>query len=233
MKGIILAGGKATRLYPITKFINKHLLPVYDKPMIYYPLQTLISMGIKEICIVSNREGVPAIIQYLGSGEEFGVDISYKIQEEAGGISHALKLTKNFAHKEPITVILGDNIFIEKIKMPDFREGAHIFLKEVNDPKRFGVAVIQRDKVKEIVEKPEYPKSNLAIVGLYIYDKDVFNKIENLKPSARGELEITDLNLEYLKENKLTHSIVQGAWLDAGTFDSLVESSKHIMDIQK
>jgi glucose-1-phosphate thymidylyltransferase len=226
MKGIILAGGTGSRLYPLTKVTNKHLLPVYDKPMIYYPLQTLISAGITEIMIVSGRGHAGHFLELLGSGIEFGVSLTYEIQEKAGGIAEALGMARNWADDENIAVILGDNIFQDDIKqdVASFGNGAKIFLKEVPDARRFGVAELNGDRVISIEEKPSHPKSSFAVTGLYLYDPEVFSVIENLKPSGRGELEITDVNNAYLQKGCMHFSVLQGYWSDAGTFDSLLRA---------
>lgn len=234
MKGVILAGGMGTRLFPVTKVVNKHLLPVYNQPMIYYPLKTLISLGIKDILITSNKDGLALISKLLGSGEEFGANIYYRVQETAGGLSDALNLAKGFTGDDSLAVILGDNIFLGKLKMPEFEEGAVVFLKEVDNPSSFGIAEIRNGQIINIEEKPKNPKTNLCVTGLYVYDSGVFSKIKNLKPSARGELEITDLNNEYIREGKLKHSIVECPWFDAGTdFDSLHENSMKVKDFHK
>ena len=186
MKGIILAGGHGSRLYPLTKIFNKSLLPIYDKPMIYYPLQTLKQIGITEICIVSGKEHCGQIMNQLGSGEEYGVDITYRVQEKPGGIAQALSLCESFAGDEPITVCLGDNIFEDDFTGFEFKGGAHIFLKKVPDPERFGVAEVTFNEVVSIEEKPTNPKSDLCVTGLYLYDNQVWDIIDNLKPSKRG-----------------------------------------------
>lgn len=226
MKGIIIAGGTGSRPYPLTKITNKHLLPVYDKPMIYYPLLTLIDAGITEIMIVSGRGHAGHFLELLGSGTEFGVHLTYEIQDEAGGM--ALALAEDFADNEPVTVILGDNIFQDDVKnaVSSFRSGAMIFLKEVADAKRFGVAQIKGKSIISIEEKPAAPKSNLAVTGLYIYDHEVFNIIKTLAPSGRGELEITDVNNEYIRMGKMSYSMLSGYWSDAGTFESLFRASE-------
>lgn len=226
MKGIILAGGEGTRLRPLTKITNKHLLPVGKYPMIYYPLHTLIQCGIKDIMIVSGKGHAGHFLELLGSGKEFGARLSYAIQEEAGGIAQALALCHDFADNEKIAVILGDNIYQDNFKKDaeDFemqREGAKIFLKKVLDPERFGVPQIQGDKIIKIEEKPAQPKSPYAVTGLYFYDNSVFDVIKTLKPSARGELEITDVNNFYVNRDIMKFSVVNGWWLDAGTFPSL------------
>lgn len=227
MRGIILAGGTGSRLFPLTKVTNKHLLPVYDKPMIYYPLQTLVNAGIKDIMIVSGRGHAGHFLELLGSGAEFGVNLTYEIQEKAGGIAQALGLAERWADKDAVAVILGDNIFQDDVKndVASFGNGAKIFLKEVPDAERFGVAELGRDRVISIEEKPKQPKSDYAVTGLYLYDPEVFSIIRTLKPSGRGELEITDVNNAYLKKGMMQYAILKGYWSDAGTFDSLLRAS--------
>jgi glucose-1-phosphate thymidylyltransferase len=227
MKGIILAGGTGSRLYPLTKVTNKHLLPVYDKPMICYPLEKLIDAGIEEIMIVSGRGHAGHFLELLGSGTEFGVRITYEIQEEAGGIAQALGLAKTWAGTDHLAVILGDNIFEDGIRrdVEKFDGGAKIFLKEVGDPQRFGVAEVDGGRVVSIEEKPKEPKSNYAVTGLYLYDSGVFKVVRNLKPSHRGELEITDVNNAYVQKNDMEFSVLKGFWSDAGTFESLMRAS--------
>lgn len=226
MKGIILAGGTGSRLYPLTKVTNKHLLPVYDKPMIFYPIKTLIDAGIKEIMIVSGRGHAGHFLELLGSGADLGVKFTYEIQEEAGGIAQALGLAENFADEEDVVVILGDNIFQDNIKedVSNFKDGAKIFLKEVPDAHRFGVAELKGDKVIGIEEKPHEPKSSFAVTGLYIYANNVFKVVKNLKPSARGELEITDVNNYFVNNGSMEYRILEGFWSDAGTFESLLRA---------
>ncbi len=227
MKGIILAGGTGSRLYPLTKVTNKHLLPVYDRPMISYPIQTLVDAGIKEIMIVSGRGHAGHFLELLGSGADLGVKFTYEIQEEAGGIAQALGLAESFADEDDVTVILGDNIFQDNIRedVSNFKDGAKIFLKEVPDAHRFGVAELKGNKVAGIMEKPREPKSNFAVTGLYIYSKNVFKVIKNLKPSARGELEITDVNNYFVNNGTMEYRILDGFWSDAGTFESLLRAS--------
>jgi glucose-1-phosphate thymidylyltransferase len=227
MKGIILAGGTGSRLYPLTKVTNKHLLPVYDKPMIYYPLSTLINAGIREIMIVSGRGPAGHFLELLGSGTEFGVRLTYEIQESAGGIAQALGLAEGWADDEEVAVILGDNIFQDDVRtdMVSFRDGAKIFLKEVPDAQRFGVAELAGNRVIAIEEKPEKPRTNYAVTGLYLYDPLVFSIISTLKPSGRGELEITDVNNEYIRRGTMQYAILKGYWSDAGTFESLLRAS--------
>jgi glucose-1-phosphate thymidylyltransferase len=227
MKGIILAGGTGSRLFPLTKVTNKHLLPVYDKPMIYYPLRTLINAGISEIMIVSGRGHAGHFLELLGSGMEFGVSLTYEIQETAGGIAQALGLAASWADDDNVAVILGDNIFQDTMKddVTSFKRGAKIFLKKVIDAHRFGVAEIERNHVISIEEKPHNPKSSYAVTGLYLYDSEVFSIIRTLKPSGRGELEITDVNNAYLQKMMMQYTVLKGFWSDAGTFDSLLRAS--------
>jgi glucose-1-phosphate thymidylyltransferase len=226
MKGIILAGGTGSRLYPLTKITNKHLLPIYDKPMIYYPLQTLIDAGLDEIMIVSGKGHAGHFLELLGSGAEFGVHLTYEIQEEAGGIAQALGLAEDFADDDDVAVILGDNIFQDRVlkAVQSFESGAFVFLKEVPDANRFGVAEIGGDHIISIEEKPAKPKSNYAVTGLYLYDNNVFDIISTLKPSGRGELEITDVNNEYIRKGAMSYSVLEGFWSDAGTFESLLRA---------
>jgi len=230
MKGIILAGGTGSRLDPLTRVTNKHLLPVYDKPMIYYPIQTLVNAGIKDIMIVSGKGHAGQFSELLQSGKEFGVNFSYGIQEEAGGIAQALGLCEDFSDHENIIVMLGDNILEDDIlsAVKDFEKqgrGAKIFLKEVKNPESFGVAEVDEDKIKSIEEKPKDPKSNLAVIGVYMYDERVWDVINKLKPSGRGELEITDVNNFYVEKGEMTFEILKGWWGDGGeSFDSLLEA---------
>lgn len=221
MKGIILAGGFGTRLHPLTRVTNKHLLPVYNKPMIYYPLETLTKSGIKEILIVCGPEHTGHFINLLRSGKEFGTKIRYEIQDSPTGIAGALALAEDFAGGEPITVVLGDNIFEDTFDLNNFQSGAKIFLKIVADPKRYGVAEVENNKIIDIEEKPENPKTNYAVTGIYQYDSKVFEIIKTLKPSERGELEISDVNNEYIKLNEMRYDLVKGFWTDAGTIKSL------------
>ena len=231
MKGVILAGGLGSRLMPCTKVTNKHLLPVYDKPMIYYPIMTLVNSGIEDILIVTGGNHAGEFLRLLGNGKEFGLkDISYTFQEGEGGIADALKLAEHFAKDERVFVILGDNIIKDNVKehVNDFMKqpaGAKVFLKEVPDPERFGVAEIENGNIISIEEKPKNPKSNLAVCGLYMYDNEVFDIARNLRPSNRGELEITDVNNEYIRRGNMTYSILKGWWTDAGTFESLFKAS--------
>ena len=234
MKGIILAGGRGTRLLPLTKITNKHLLPVYDKPMVMFPLEKLLNAGIREIMIISGPEHSGHFLRLLGSGKDFGVRFTYEVQDEAGGIAQALGLAEDFAAGESVTVILGDNIFEDEFAaaIKNFSGGGHIFLKEVPDAQRFGVAEVKGERVVGIVEKPKKPKTNLAVTGLYLYDASVFDFIKTLKPSGRGELEITDVNNHYIKKGKMQWTKVQGFWSDAGTFDSLLRASNLVKETQ-
>lgn len=231
MKGIILAGGLGTRLSPLTRITNKHLLPVYDRPMIYYPLTTLINAGITDIMIVTGGNNAGDFLRLLGNGKEFGLKhINYTYQEGEGGIAAALSLAEYFADREPICVILGDNLIEKNIAkaVRDFgqqRTGAKILLKEVPDPERFGVAEITGGRLVGIEEKPKEPKSNLAVIGIYLYDSRVFDIVKTLKPSGRGELEITDVNNAYIKDNQITWEMLDGWWTDAGTFESLLRAT--------
>src|SRR3989338_4362209 len=230
MKGVILAGGLGTRLYPLTKVTNKHLLPVYDKPMILYGIETLKRSGISEIMIVCGREHAGHFMNFLGSGKEYGVKLSYAIQDKNnGGISDALLYAEDFADRGSVSVILGDNIFENDFSkaVSSFKSGAMVFFKKVPDQERFGVPVFDTTgkKLLNIEEKPKNPKSNYAQTGFYIYDFKIFSHIRRIKPSARGELEITDANNMYLESGKLGFSFVSGFWLDVGMFDSLLEAS--------
>ena len=237
MKGIILAGGTGSRLYPLTKVTNKHLLPVYDRPMIYYPLQTLLTAGIKDIMIVSGRGHAGHFLELLGSGADFNARFTYEIQDEAGGIAQALALAEDFADDDNVAVILGDNIFQDNVKdtIQSFTSGARIFLKPVPDAARFGVAEVDEDRgqVLCIEEKPEAPKSDLAVAGLYLYDNGVFEVIKTLKPSGRGELEITDVNNEYIRQGVMGYSVLDGYWSDAGTFGSLLRAGVMVKEYNK
>ena len=234
MKGVILAGGLGTRLYPLTKVTNKHLLPVYDKPMIYYPIQTLINAGIDDILIVTGGNNAGDFLRLLGNGKEFGLKhINYTYQEGEGGIAEALRLAEFFASGERICVVLGDNIIERNIRkaVENFRkqkEGAKILLKEVPDPQRFGVAEVKGDRIAGIEEKPKEPKSRYAVIGIYLFDQQVFDTIKTLKPSDRGELEITDVNNRYIEKDLMTWDILEGWWTDAGTFESLLRANQMV-----
>jgi glucose-1-phosphate thymidylyltransferase len=236
MRGVILAGGLGTRLRPLTMVTNKHLLPVYDRPMVYYPIQCLLNAGIDEILLVTGGEHAGDFLKLLGNGRSLGIrDLHYTYQEGEGGIADALKLAEDFADGGKIVVVLGDNIIEKNIKraVADFftqRSGGKVLLQEVPDPHRFGVARMDGDKVVEIIEKPKDPPSNLAVTGIYMYDNDVFDFARDLKPSARGELEITDVNNAYLQRGDLTASVLEGWWTDAGTFDSLLRAGRLVAE---
>ncbi|MCH7676371.1 NTP transferase domain-containing protein [candidate division KSB1 bacterium] len=231
MKGVILAGGLGTRLHPLTKITNKHLLPIYDRPMIYYPLQTLVDAGIDDILLVTGGNNAGDFLKLLGNGKEFGLKhLNYTYQEGEGGIAEALGLAEYFSEGDSVIVILGDNIIEKSIKtaVDTFKQqggGAKILLKEVADPQRFGVAELHGEKVVNIVEKPKQPKSNLIVTGVYMYDSEVFDIIKTLKPSGRDELEITDVNNRYIQDNKMTFEVLDGWWTDAGTFESLYRAN--------
>jgi glucose-1-phosphate thymidylyltransferase len=231
MKGIVLAGGLGKRLYPLTRVSNKHLLPVYNKPMIYYPIQTLVDAGITDILIVTGGTHAGEFLRLLGNGKEFGLKhINYTYQEGEGGIAEALKLAEHFSGGGKIVVMLGDNIIEKDIKKPvrDFlkqSKGARILLKKVDDPQRFGVAEFKGEKIISIEEKPKKPKSEYAVTGIYMYDSRVFEIIKTLKPSGRNELEITDVNNAYLKRGELEYSMLDGWWTDSGTFESLLNAN--------
>lgn len=226
LKGIVLAGGTGSRLLPLTKVTNKHLLPVGHKPMIYYPIEKLVGAGIAEILVVTGTEHMGDMVNLLGSGREFDCRFTYKVQDEAGGIAQALALAENFAHGHPTAVILGDNIFEDSLRpyADAFRSqpgGARILGKDVPDPERFGVAEVEGDRVLSIEEKPKRPKSHIAVTGIYFYDARVFDIIRTCAPSARGELEITDVNNAYIRRGELRFDRMAGWWSDAGTFASL------------
>lgn len=231
MKGVVLAGGTGSRLHPLTKVTNKHLLPVYDRPMVYYPIQTLVNAGIEEILLVTGGKNAGDFLRLLGNGRDFGLKhLNYTYQDGEGGIAEALGLAEFFAAGEPICVILGDNVIENNIcaAVENFKkqkDGAKILVKEVDDAQRFGVAEIHGNRVLGIEEKPQQPKSNYAVVGIYLYDATVFEKIRRLKPSGRGELEITDVNNFYIDEGKLTFEILDGWWTDAGQFESLLRAN--------
>lgn len=228
MKGVVLAGGEGSRLHPLTLVANKHLLPVYNKTMVQHPIETLQHLGIDDILIVTGGDKVGKFADFLGDGAAFGAKFTYKVQMESGGIAHALALAKDFVGDEHVSVILGDNIFdYSNMIMPKISKNAVIYVKEVKDPERFGVVGYDSKGVpNRIIEKPKNPPSNDVVVGLYIYPPDVFDVIKGLKPSARGELEITDVNNFYLKEKRLNIERFKGFWSDAGTFDSLFEASQ-------
>jgi glucose-1-phosphate thymidylyltransferase len=231
VKGIVLAGGSGSRLYPLTKITNKHLLPIYDKPMVYYPIQTLVAAGITDIMLVTGGRNSGDFLRLLGNGKEFGLKhLNYTYQEGEGGIADALALAEHFADGDQICVILGDNLIESNIRaaVDEFKKqerGARIFLKEVSDAQRFGVAELDGKRIVGIDEKPNRPKSNYAVTGIYLYDATVFDKCRELKPSHRGELEITDVNNDYIREGTMTFAMLDGWWTDAGTFDSLLRAA--------
>ncbi|MBL6721116.1 MAG: NTP transferase domain-containing protein [Planctomycetes bacterium] len=236
MKGVILAGGLGTRLFPLTKITNKHLLPVYDRPMIYYPIETLVNAGVEDIMIVTGGRKSGDFLSLLGNGKDFGLKhLNYTYQEGEGGIAEALGLCAHWAAGEPVVVVLGDNLIERNIKsaVDQFRaqgKGGKILLKEVHDPERFGVATMEGERVARIVEKPREPESNLAVIGIYMYDARVFEIIKTLKPSDRGELEITDVNNWYIQDGSLTADVLEGWWTDAGTFQSLHHAAKLVAE---
>ena len=231
MKGVVLAGGTGSRLFPLTKITNKHLLPIYDKPMIYYPIQTLVDAGISSILVVTGGRNSGDFLRLLANGREFGLKhLDYTYQEGEGGIADALALAEHFADGDRICVILGDNIIEGTIRgaVEDFqrqKSGAKVLLKEVQDAERFGVAEIRDGHIVGIEEKPKQPKSNYAVTGIYMYDETVFDKVRTLVPSGRGELEITDVNNAYIREGHMTYAHLDGWWTDAGTFDSLLRAA--------
>ncbi|WP_059041771.1 sugar phosphate nucleotidyltransferase [Paenibacillus rubinfantis] len=237
MKGIILAGGTGSRLYPLTKVTNKHLLPVGKYPMIFHAVAKLKYAGIDDILIVTGKEHMGDVVNLLGSGTDIGVSFTYKVQDEAGGIAQALGLGEQFVGQDQMIVILGDNVFADDITPYMFnfmnqKTGAKILIQEVHDPKRFGVPELQGDRIVSIEEKPKHPKSNYAVTGVYMFDHNVFDIIKFLKPSARGELEITDVNNAYIERGDLTFDILQGWWTDAGTHASLARANELARDLE-
>jgi len=231
MKGIVLAGGTGSRLFPLTKVTNKHLLPVGQYPMIYHPIFKMKNAGIREILIVTGKDHMGDVVNLLGSGYDFGMEFTYRVQDQPGGIAQALGLAEQFVGDDLCTVILGDNIFADEIidSVRDFKaqgKGAKILLKQVEDPQRYGVAELQGSNILSIEEKPQVPKSNYCVTGIYMYDSRVFNIIKTLKPSGRGELEITDVNNAYIAEGALSYAILNGWWTDAGTFESLLKANE-------
>ncbi len=231
MKGIILAGGKGTRLYPLTKVTNKHLLPVGKEPMIFHPIRQLVSAGISQILIVTSTDHMGDIVKVLGSGKEFGCEFTFKVQEEPKGIAHALSLAEDFAGVDKIVVFLGDNVFECSISpyVKNFEKqekGARVLLKKVNDPERFGIAAMDEKHILEIEEKPQSPKTDYAVVGVYMYNSKVFEIIRTIKPSDRGEYEITSVNNVYIKDLELKYDVVKGRWVDSGTFESYFEANE-------
>ncbi|XEC95265.1 sugar phosphate nucleotidyltransferase [Paenibacillus tarimensis] len=236
MKGIILAGGTGSRLYPLTKVTNKHLLPVGQYPMIYYAIAKLKEAGIHDILIVTGKDHMGDVVNLLGSGVEFGLSFTYKVQDDAGGIAQALGLAENFVNGDRMVVILGDNVFHDSIVpfVNNYRKqpsGAKLLIQNVHDPQRYGVPELVDDKIVSIEEKPQQPKSSYAVTGIYMYDSRVFEVIRTLKPSSRGELEITDVNNAYIRTNELSYDILQGWWTDAGTHVSLTRANELAKDI--
>ena len=236
MKGIILAGGSGTRLRPITKYLNKHLFPVYDKPMILFPIETMKKAGIRDIIIVVDRYRSEKLVEFLGSGDDFGVSLTYKIQEKPGGIAQAISICeRNIIESEALIVMLGDNIVFDDLG-PDisaFKRGCKIFIKQVKDPERFGVPVFSDKKeIINIIEKPKIPPSEFAVTGVYLFDYSVFQMIKQCQPSDRGELEITDVLNFYAREGSITYRILNKIWIDAGTFDSLYEASTFVKEMR-
>jgi glucose-1-phosphate thymidylyltransferase len=236
MKGIILAGGTGSRLYPLTKVTNKHLLPVGKYPMIFHAIAKLKQANINDILIVTGKEHMGDVVNLLGSGHEMGVMFTYKVQDEAGGIAQALDLAKNFVGNNQMVVILGDNVFECNIvsfvnNFKNQQNGAKILIQEVKDPQRYGVPEMQDEKIISIEEKPQSPKSSYAVTGIYMYDSSVFDIVKTLKPSGRGELEITDVNNAYIARNELTFDILKGWWTDAGTYSSLAKANELANDI--
>jgi len=234
LRGVVLAGGTGSRLRPLTKVTNKHLLPVGQKPMIYYPIEKLTAIGIEEVLIVTGVEHMGDVVGLLGSGKDFGCRFTYKVQDEAGGIAQALALAENFANGQSLAVILGDNIFQASLREHAGRfikqkAGARLLLQQVSDPHRFGVAEIRDGKVLGIEEKPKEPKSDWAITGVYFYDASVFDIIRTLRPSARGELEITDVNNAYIDKGQMSYDFLEGWWTDAGTFGSLMRANELVV----
>ena len=234
MKGIILAGGKGTRLYPLTKVTNKHLLPVGREPMIFNPIRKLIEAEIGDILVVTSTEHMGDIVNQLGSGKEFGCQFTYRVQEEAGGIAQALALGEGFAHGERILVILGDNITTGSLRphveaFAGQARGAKVLLKKVGDPERYGVAAIDEQQIVAIEEKPQHPRSDFAVIGYYLYDAQVFDVIRGIQPSARGELEITAVNNAYITKGELTYGVLDGEWTDAGTMESYQHANRMLL----
>ena len=235
MKGVILAGGSGSRLRPITQYLNKHLFPVYNKPMILFPIETMKRIGIYDIIVVTDRFRGDKIVEFLGSGKDFGVSITYKFQEKPDGIGKAIKISESLIGNDNVIVMLGDNIVFDDLTstVREFKGGCSIFLKEVFDPERFGVPKFDSQRnIIRIIEKPAIPPSKYAVTGIYIFDSSVFNKIDQCSPSARGELEIVDILEKYVAEKKLGYEILNNIWIDAGTFESLHEASKFVRDLE-
>ena len=239
MKGVVLAGGTGSRLFPLTKITNKHLLPIYDKPMIYYPIQTLVDAGIRDILVVTGGKHAGDFLQLLANGKQFGLThIDYTYQEGEGGIADALALAEDFADGEKLCVMLGDNLIQGSIRgaaeaFQKQERGAKILLKQVHDAERFGVAELEGGRIVNIEEKPAHPRSNYAVTGIYMYDATVFDKVRTLVPSRRGELEITDVNNAYIREGSMTFAFLEGWWTDAGTFESLLRAANLVAESAK
>lgn len=236
MKGVVLAGGTGSRLLPLTKVTNKHLLPVGTEPMIFHPIKKLLEAGVNDILVVTGTEHVGDVIGLLGSGREFGGQFTYRVQDEAGGIAQALGLARNFAAGQKVIVLLGDNIFEDSLapavrRYVEAGRGARLFLKEVDDPQRFGVAEVVGERIVSIEEKPANPKSNFCVAGIYMYDEAVFEMISTLKPSGRGELEITDVNNGYIARGECTFDMLKGWWTDAGTFESYDHANRLVRSL--
>ncbi len=236
LRGVILAGGTGSRLRPLTNVTNKHLLPIGRKPMIYYPIDKMRGSGIEEILVVTGVEHMGDVVSLLGSGKDFGCRFTYKVQDEAGGIAQALGLAENFARRSRVVVILGDNLFEDSLqgyagRFMEQQSGAKVLLKQVSDPHRFGVAEIAEGRVLRIEEKPKRPKSDYAVTGIYFYDEAVYDIIRTLKPSGRGELEITDVNNAYIGSGSLTYDLLKGWWTDAGTFESLKTAGERVEEV--
>lgn len=227
MKGVLISGGSGSRLKPLTDITNKSLLPVYDRPLIHEPLSVLLRAGITDIAIVTGTEHVDQIAQYLGSGERFGCEFAYKVQEKPGGIAQALGLAEEFCDGDGVCAILGDNVYFDDLSpvIKNFRSGGHVFVKDVQDPERFGVVTLEGDRVTSVEEKPKKPKSALVATGCYLYDARCFDVIKGLAPSPRGELEITDVSRWYMERGELTATVLTKEWIDAGTFESLYQAS--------
>lgn len=235
MKGVLICGGSGTRLRPLTEITNKSLLPVYDKPLILYPLQVLLDAGITQIVIISGNDHVDQMASFLGSGAKFGCEFSYRVQDEAKGIAQALGLAESFVDGDDVCAILGDNVYFDDLSasIKNFKGGAHLFVKDVHDPERFGVATMEGRHVTSIEEKPKVPKTSMAVTGCYVYDRHCFEIIRNLKPSARGEFEITDVSNAYVQQGMATATILTDEWVDAGTFESLYKAADLVRKRQK
>jgi len=232
MKGVLICGGTGSRLRPLTDVTNKSLLPVYDKPLLLFPLQVLLDAGIKEIAVITGTEHMDQVAEFLGSGSHYDCEFTFKVQDKPGGIAQALGLAEEFAEGNSICAILGDNIFFDDLTpaITSFEKGGHVFLREVSDPERFGVVETNGEKVISIEEKPENPKSNLAQTGCYLFDNRCFEIIKSLKPSGRGELEITDVAQEYIESGELTYTKLTEEWIDAGTFESLFRAAQLVRE---